>query len=297
MQRGEDSFYPVLSDTVQGLRLRLLEQGPQPSGARGRKLVEQRRLDAANQRFGQYLGKDPAHTRCVIGVGQHRHRPEAVSAREHADRARFHHSAVRPGSKDYALRRNTQIVDQNPAHLDPIDDAATVDIGRQIENPRLGLGRGVPEGGGRGDSRVELEISPAPALDLAENHERRTLRRRHRVAVVSCAARRYNRTHARGSVERAASNFRMTKADIARLAKELLIEGLRLEMNPDEIVDSEPIFGEGLGLDSIDALEFVVLVEERFGVSIPDETVAKQAFASIEALSDFIHASRSLKAV
>lgn len=88
----------------------------------------------------------------------------------------------------------------------------------------------------------------------------------------------------------------MTKAEIARLAKTLLIEGLRLEMSPEEIVDSQPIFGEGLGLDSIDALEFVVLVEERFGVSIPDETVAKQALASIDALSDFIHSSRHLEA-
>jgi acyl carrier protein len=88
----------------------------------------------------------------------------------------------------------------------------------------------------------------------------------------------------------------MTKADISRRAKELLIEGLRLEMTPDEIVDSEPIFGEGLGLDSIDALEFVVLVEERFGVSIPDETAAKQALASIDALTDFIHGSRQAQA-
>jgi len=88
----------------------------------------------------------------------------------------------------------------------------------------------------------------------------------------------------------------MNKADISRRAKELLIEGLRLEMTPEEIVDSEPIFGEGLGLDSIDALEFVVLVEERFGVSIPDETAAKQAFASIDALTDFIHTSRQAQA-
>lgn len=80
----------------------------------------------------------------------------------------------------------------------------------------------------------------------------------------------------------------MTKPEIARRAKELLVSGLRLEIAPEEIVDAEPIFGEGLGLDSIDALEFVVLVEEAFGVSIPDETTARQAFASIEALADFV---------
>ena len=84
----------------------------------------------------------------------------------------------------------------------------------------------------------------------------------------------------------------MNKADIAQRAKELLISGLRLELSPDEIRDSEPIFGSGLGLDSIDALEFVVLIEEQFGIAIPDETVAKQAFASIDSLADFILAER-----
>jgi acyl carrier protein len=84
----------------------------------------------------------------------------------------------------------------------------------------------------------------------------------------------------------------MTRTEIAQRAKELLISGLRLEITPDEIVDAEPIFGAGLGLDSIDALEFVVLIEENFGVSIPDENVAKQALASIDALAEFVDAER-----
>ena len=70
--------------------------------------------------------------------------------------------------------------------------------------------------------------------------------------------------------------------------KELLASGLRLEVPPGEIPDESPIFGEGLGLDSIDALELVVLVEERFRVSIPDEDVGRRAFASVNALVDFI---------
>ena len=74
--------------------------------------------------------------------------------------------------------------------------------------------------------------------------------------------------------------------------KTLLIEGLRLDRRPDEIADDAPIFGEGLGLDSIDALELVVLVEERFGVTIPDEEVGQRAFASVAALVDFIVAER-----
>lgn len=85
----------------------------------------------------------------------------------------------------------------------------------------------------------------------------------------------------------------MTRAEIAQRAKELLVEGLRLEIEPETIVDSDGIFGEGLGLDSIDALEFVVLIEEEFEIAIPDEEVARAAFASIDALTDFIEGQRA----
>ena len=70
--------------------------------------------------------------------------------------------------------------------------------------------------------------------------------------------------------------------------KELLVSGLRLDVRPADIADDAAIFGEGLGLDSIDALELVVLVEERFRLSIPDEEVGKRAFASVDALVEFI---------
>lgn len=88
----------------------------------------------------------------------------------------------------------------------------------------------------------------------------------------------------------------MTRVDIAKRAKEILVEGLRLEIEPESIVDSDGIFGEGLGLDSIDALEFVVLIEEEFEVAIPDEDVARAAFASIDALTDFIEGERAAAA-
>jgi len=71
--------------------------------------------------------------------------------------------------------------------------------------------------------------------------------------------------------------------------KHLVIETLHLEeIQPDEIKDREPLFGEGLGLDSIDALELVVALEKSYDVIIEDEEVGKKAFASIEALTDFI---------
>jgi len=71
--------------------------------------------------------------------------------------------------------------------------------------------------------------------------------------------------------------------------KHLVIETLHLEeIQPDEIKDKEPLFGEGLGLDSIDALELVVALEKSYDVIIEDEEVGKKAFASIEALADFV---------
>lgn len=79
-----------------------------------------------------------------------------------------------------------------------------------------------------------------------------------------------------------------SRDEIVARSKTLLVEGLRLEVSAEEIVDSDAIFGDGLGLDSIDALEFVVLVEEEFGITIEDEEVAKSALASIDALADFI---------
>ncbi len=71
--------------------------------------------------------------------------------------------------------------------------------------------------------------------------------------------------------------------------KHLIVETLRLEdIQPGEILDEAPLFGEGLGLDSVDALEIVVALEKAYGVVIEDEEVGKKAFASIEALADFV---------
>ena len=85
----------------------------------------------------------------------------------------------------------------------------------------------------------------------------------------------------------------MERDELKQRLKVLMIEGLKLEdKRPDDIEDAAPIFVEGLGLDSIDALELVVLIEEHFRVTIPDEEVGKQAFASIDALADFILAAR-----
>jgi acyl carrier protein len=85
----------------------------------------------------------------------------------------------------------------------------------------------------------------------------------------------------------------MERDSLRTEVKELLATGLRLQIAPAEIDAEAPIFGEALGLDSIDALELVVLVEDRFHVSIPDEEVGRRAFASVNALVDFIIAERA----
>ena len=81
----------------------------------------------------------------------------------------------------------------------------------------------------------------------------------------------------------------MQREEIKSTLKRLLVDGLRLEdIRPEDIDDAAPIFVEGLGLDSVDALELVVLVEEKFNIQIPDEEVGKKVFASIDALTDYV---------
>ncbi len=77
--------------------------------------------------------------------------------------------------------------------------------------------------------------------------------------------------------------------DLKRELKQLIIETLKLEdVTAEEIEDDQPLFGEGLELDSIDALELTVALERRYELAIPDEEVGKRAFASVDALATFV---------
>ena len=71
--------------------------------------------------------------------------------------------------------------------------------------------------------------------------------------------------------------------------RHLIVDRLKLEKDPDTIDDHAPLFSdEGLGLDSIDALELVLGIEQEMDVRIDDEEVGAQALASVEALASFV---------
>ncbi len=76
--------------------------------------------------------------------------------------------------------------------------------------------------------------------------------------------------------------------------KKLIVETLALEdTTPDEIETDAPLFGEGLGLDSIDALEIAMVLEERYGVTLDDDPEANQrVFESVRSLAAFVAESR-----
>lgn len=80
--------------------------------------------------------------------------------------------------------------------------------------------------------------------------------------------------------------------------KQLLIDALHLEgMSPESIEDNAPLFGAGLGLDSVDALELVVALEKEFGIKIQSHEVGKDAFASVTALSGFVESQLAAKQI
>lgn len=85
----------------------------------------------------------------------------------------------------------------------------------------------------------------------------------------------------------------MNKDDLAPRVKELIVRRLKLDIDPATIDSSAPLFGEGLGLDSIDALELVLGLEQEFGIKVEDEEVGVKAFASVDALVDFIEQKKT----
>jgi acyl carrier protein len=82
--------------------------------------------------------------------------------------------------------------------------------------------------------------------------------------------------------------------DLVLKLKEEIIKVLNLEdVKPSDIDENVPLFGEGLGLDSIDALELIVLMEKNYGIKIQDPSQGKSIFVSVKVLADYIAANRT----
>ena len=76
--------------------------------------------------------------------------------------------------------------------------------------------------------------------------------------------------------------------------KQEIIEVLNLEdIKPEEIDNDAPLFGEGLGLDSIDALELIVLMEKNYGIKLKDPNQGKEIFKSVAVMADYIQKNRT----
>ncbi|MDN3593974.1 MULTISPECIES: phosphopantetheine-binding protein [Zunongwangia] len=82
--------------------------------------------------------------------------------------------------------------------------------------------------------------------------------------------------------------------DLHTELKASIIEQLNLEdMEVSDIENDEPLFGDGLGLDSIDALELIVLLEKDYGIKLTDPQKSREIFESINKMADFIEANRT----
>ena len=86
--------------------------------------------------------------------------------------------------------------------------------------------------------------------------------------------------------------------DLMKDVKKLIIERLKLEEIAVNDIDTDaPLFGEGLGLDSIDALELVIGLEKEYGVSIPDAEVGRKVFQSVRTIAQYIIDNRGKEVV
>lgn len=81
--------------------------------------------------------------------------------------------------------------------------------------------------------------------------------------------------------------------ELTKELKEEIIEALNLEeMTPEDIDENDALFGEGLGLDSIDALELIVLLDKKYGIKLANPAEGKAIFKSIATIADYVSKNR-----
>ncbi len=81
--------------------------------------------------------------------------------------------------------------------------------------------------------------------------------------------------------------------DLINELKEEIIKALNLEeMTPEDIDENNALFGDGLGLDSIDALELIVLLEKKYGIKLANPATGKEIFKSVASIADYVSKNR-----
>lgn len=81
--------------------------------------------------------------------------------------------------------------------------------------------------------------------------------------------------------------------ELVKELKEEIIEALNLEeMTADDIDENDALFGEGLGLDSIDALELIVLLEKKYGIKLTNPVAGKEIFKNVSTIADYVSKNR-----
>lgn len=82
--------------------------------------------------------------------------------------------------------------------------------------------------------------------------------------------------------------------ELIQTLKEQIIDALNLEeITPDDIDNNEPLFGAGLGLDSIDALELIVILDRHYGIKLANPAEGKEIFKSISSIADYVAKNRT----
>jgi len=83
-------------------------------------------------------------------------------------------------------------------------------------------------------------------------------------------------------------------SDLKQELKEKIITQLNMEdITIEDLQDDTPLFGDGLGLDSIDALELIVLLDKQYGIKLADPKEGRKVFETIQAMADYIEANRT----
>ena len=80
----------------------------------------------------------------------------------------------------------------------------------------------------------------------------------------------------------------MTKAEITRRVREAVVKALELPIQPDQLPESEPLFGADGEIDSILSIKLVVELEETFGIEVEDDDLTEELFGTVAALAEYV---------